>query len=190
MRFSSGFRRPPFFPHGFYRPRFFRARLGWYYGYSGVYYGNPGYYTDYGYPLMSFDASPSYASAAAYFEPSSPIQEEIDRLENEVERLREERETPETVGSKLARSDLPATFRSDPPSGPHSNPPPNDEPQSTTVLVFRDKHTQEVHNYAVVGQTLWIFTERRAMKLPLTSLDIPATTEANQDRGVDFRLPN
>ena len=58
------------------------------------------------------------------------------------------------------------------------------------MLVFRDKHTQEVQNYAVVGGTLWIFSEQRATKLPLSWLDIDATTKANEDRGVNFRVPN
>ena len=58
-----------------------------------------------------------------------------------------------------------------------------------TLLVFRDKHTQEVQNYAIVGGTVWIFSEQRATKLPLSWLDIEATTKANDDRGVDFQVP-
>jgi hypothetical protein len=57
------------------------------------------------------------------------------------------------------------------------------------MLVFRDQHTEEVGNYAIVGQTLWILSEQKAGKVPLDTLDIPATTKANEDRGVDFRLP-
>jgi hypothetical protein len=58
-----------------------------------------------------------------------------------------------------------------------------------TLLVFRDQHTQEVHNYAIIGQTLWSFAPQRTQKIPLSDLDIPATTKANDDRGVTFRLP-
>jgi hypothetical protein len=57
------------------------------------------------------------------------------------------------------------------------------------VLVFRDKHTQEVQNYAIVGKTIWVFDETRAAKFPLADLDIPATTKANEDRGIDFKTP-
>ena len=64
------------------------------------------------------------------------------------------------------------------------------EPSEPTILVFQDKHVQKVHNYAIVGQTLWIFTEQRAHKLPLSSLDIEATRNANEDHGVEFRVPN
>jgi hypothetical protein len=63
------------------------------------------------------------------------------------------------------------------------------EPSEPTILVFQDKHTQEVRNYAIVGQTLWIFTEQRAHKLPLSSLDIAATRNENEEQGVEFRVP-
>jgi hypothetical protein len=58
-----------------------------------------------------------------------------------------------------------------------------------TVLIFRDQHKQEVMNYAIVGQTLWNFAPEHTQKIPLSDLDLPATTKANDDRGVSFRLP-
>jgi hypothetical protein len=58
-----------------------------------------------------------------------------------------------------------------------------------TVLVFRDQHRQDVQNYAIVGQTLWNFAPEHTQKIPLSDLDLPATTKANDERGVDFRLP-
>lgn len=58
-----------------------------------------------------------------------------------------------------------------------------------TVLVFRDEHQQEIQNYAIVGQTLWNFSPGRTQKIPLASLDLPATEKANDDRGVTFRVP-
>jgi hypothetical protein len=72
-------------------------------------------------------------------------------------------------------------------------PPPRDkertEAVADTVLVFRDQHRQEVQNYAIVGQTLWNFAPQHTGKIPLSDLDLPATTKANDERGVDFRLP-
>jgi hypothetical protein len=55
--------------------------------------------------------------------------------------------------------------------------------------VFRDQHKQEVRNYAIVGQTLWSFGTQRTEKIPLSDLDLPATTKVNDEHGVDFRLP-
>jgi len=73
-------------------------------------------------------------------------------------------------------------------------PPAPREPERTeaavpTVLIFRDQHQQEVENYAIVGQTVWLFAPQHNQKIPLTELDLSATTKANDDRGVDFRVP-
>ena len=58
-----------------------------------------------------------------------------------------------------------------------------------TALVFRDKHVEEVRNYAIAGETLWILNEQAAKKIPLAQLDLPATVKMNDDRGVDFQVP-
>lgn len=93
-------------------------------------------------------------------------QQEIDRLNDEVARLRADRapsnSAPEPPGAQI---------------------------RGETVLVFRDRHSEEIRNYAIVGETLWVFTEQRARKIPIAALDVPATTKANGDRGIDFRLP-
>jgi len=61
-------------------------------------------------------------------------------------------------------------------------------PVDPTVLVFRDGHKQEVNNYAIMGQTLYVF-DARTQKIALGDLDVPATIKANDDRGVQFQLP-
>lgn len=63
------------------------------------------------------------------------------------------------------------------------------EPGLATVLVFRDQRKQEVQNYAIVGQTLWIFSPQRTEKIPLAEIDLAASAKANEDRGVEFRVP-
>lgn len=65
--------------------------------------------------------------------------------------------------------------------------PPAEQP--LTALVYRDGRHVDVRNYAVVGQTLWIFNEQRAQKVPIGSIDIDATKKANAERGIDFALP-
>jgi hypothetical protein len=165
FRASFGFGQP-FFSPGFRRRGFYPFYTGFYYGYpydSGYLYSTSGYS-----PGYDYYASPDYygASNAAQYDIARQ-QQDIDRLENEVERLREQREAPRPSRSQVEKY----------------------EPSTPTILVFRDKHTQEVQNYAVVGGTLWIFNEQRATKLPLSWLDIEATTQANDDRGVDFQIP-
>ena len=61
--------------------------------------------------------------------------------------------------------------------------------ETKTVLVFRDGHKTEAVNYAIVGQTLWIYTETDSKKMPLADLDVAATKSANSDRGVTFQVP-
>jgi hypothetical protein len=62
----------------------------------------------------------------------------------------------------------------------------NDPP---TVLVFRDQHQREIQNYAITDGILWNFAGSHTEKIPLATLDIPATVKANDDRGIDFHLP-
>lgn len=64
-----------------------------------------------------------------------------------------------------------------------------DEHDPKTVLVFRDQHQREIQNYAIVDDLIYIFTAQRTEKVPLSVVDVPATIKANDDRGVDFRLP-
>lgn len=64
-----------------------------------------------------------------------------------------------------------------------------DPPATSTVLVFRDQHRQEIQNYAIKGTTLTAFAPQRTQRISLADLDIAATTKANDDRGVDFRVP-
>lgn len=59
----------------------------------------------------------------------------------------------------------------------------------STVLVFRDQHKEEIENYAIVGHTLWNFSPQHTEKISLSDLDLDATTKANEDRGVTFRIP-
>lgn len=61
--------------------------------------------------------------------------------------------------------------------------------QPPTVLVFKDGHQLEVENYAIVGNTLYDLTQGRRHKIPLSDLDLDATTKQNGDRGIDFQVP-
>jgi hypothetical protein len=158
---NNSFRRPFGAPGRFHQRGFLRSYYPFY-----SYYGYP---YDWGYSYSGPDSYPGYDYYSENPSPSDVTaqQQDIDRLEDEVARLREERDAP------AAQTKPAAEVASTP-----------------TLLVFLDKHTQEVQNYAVVGGTLWIFGEQRATKLPLAWLDVDATIKANDERGVDFRLPN
>jgi hypothetical protein len=153
------------FHNGFPHRRFgFRTWPWYYYGYPAYYYPYP-YYGDFGYSsIMDSNSNPYPAEYRSDYsaQNTEAQQAEIDRLQDEVERLRQERE---------ARA------------------PQKPEPHEKTILVFQDKHTQEVENYAIVRETVWVFTELRAVKIPLSSIDIDATTKLNDERGVGFSVP-
>jgi hypothetical protein len=61
--------------------------------------------------------------------------------------------------------------------------------QPGTVLVFRDGHSVEVKNYAIVGDTIYDFSQGSRHKIALADLDLSATEQQNDARGLDFRLP-
>jgi hypothetical protein len=62
------------------------------------------------------------------------------------------------------------------------------KPGVPTILVFRDGRKQQVTNYAIMGQTVYVFDDR-AKKIALADLDVPATMKANDEQGVEFQLP-
>jgi hypothetical protein len=97
---------------------------------------------------------------------------EVDRLRAEIERLREEERSREEA--------RPAVLQTRPSA---------EEKTATTILVFRDGRRNEIQNYAIVGQTLWMLTEQRARKVSMSDLDVEATRKLNADRGVEFRTP-
>ncbi len=74
------------------------------------------------------------------------------------------------------------------PPAPPSAPAVDAKPGDPTVLVFRDGHQQEVTNYAIMGDSVYLFDKGRK-KIGLADLDLPATVKANDDRGLEFRLP-
>ena len=61
--------------------------------------------------------------------------------------------------------------------------------QPDTVLVFRDGHSIQVTNYAIVGDTIYDFSQGSRHKISLADLDLSATEKQNDARGLDFRLP-
>ena len=62
-------------------------------------------------------------------------------------------------------------------------------PLPATLLVFKDGHTLEISNYAIVGPTLFDLTAGHPRRIPLSALDLEATRRQNEQRGVTFELP-
>jgi hypothetical protein len=66
---------------------------------------------------------------------------------------------------------------------------PDLDPPAPTLLVFKDGHTLEILNYAIVAQTLLDLTPGHARKVALADLDLEATRTQNENRGIAFQLP-
>jgi len=81
----------------------------------------------------------------------------------------------------------PDRFAADAMPAPEAPPEP---PQPDTVLIFKDGHKQQVSNYAIVGANLFDLSNGRRQKIALSDLDVDATQKANEDQGIDFRLPS
>jgi hypothetical protein len=180
--FRSGFApRGRMFVHGGFgfRPhsRFFfprnRFSSGSRFFFGGSFFAGPAYYPAYGgypYPVAVQTAPPPAYYPDEYAE-QGDLRRDVDALSGKVDRLRED------VDARLPVPRPPSKTRAEA------------APEPATVLVFKDHHTREVQNYAVVGGTLWVFSEQRSEKISLSTLDVDATAKLNDERGVDFRLP-
>jgi hypothetical protein len=141
---------------------------------GGLFFGDPffpafggDYYGGYGpppppEPVVSSDNSTNVQLAT-----------EIQRLSDEVEYLRDE---------ESRRSE------NRPPANPGASLTAK-EPAALTIFVFRDGHRISTQNYALAGQTLWIFNENTARKISLSELDVAATEKVNAANGVEIHLP-
>src|SRR6201987_3834405 len=86
----------------------------------------------------------------------------------------------------------------DPPQQASNDPVPVPDPPAAspiarepdTILVFKDGHKIQVGNYAIVGSNLFDLTPGHRQKVALADLDVNATQKANDDQGVDFKLPS
>ena len=159
----------PFFHH--HHRRFFSPTFP--FGFFGGFYAAPAFYDSSMYSYGSYD----YANDP-YYQQTQQLQQEVNRLGNEVQQLREQQ------AEVLSRP----TIR-EAPVPPESAKEAKPSPPIVTTLIFRDGHKQTIGNYAIVGPTLWILDEQQAKKIPLAQLDIPATRKTNEDHGVDFGLP-
>jgi hypothetical protein len=157
---SNGF----FFGNGF--------GFGTGFGFGSGFWGWPGW-GGYPYSYYPSDYYPQTTAAPATTTDNSgnvQLAVEMQRLADEVEDLKNENRQ-----AAAAR----------PPGGSWST----QQPNATTSFVFRDGRHIATTNYAIAGQTLWIFSEHTAHKYTLAELDRAATEQVNAANGVELRIP-
>jgi hypothetical protein len=164
------FGHPCCFGHGHRHFRYF-AWYPWWYSYS--YYP---YYWSYYSPMANYGYSDADEAQSQAYNYDQQISNEIGQLQDEVESLREE------LRSRSIEAPAPPAASPTPTAASPGS-------RTPTVLVYRDGHTREITNYAIVGPTLWVLSEQRGQKVALAELDIPATIKTNDERGVEFQVP-
>jgi regulator of replication initiation timing len=172
--FHSGFRPT-------HRFRFNRGFFGYPFGYYPYYpyYYDPflwgsASYSNYG----SSDEQQAYSQNQQLYNQLNDLSSDVRELKDQNEQLRYELEKRQNVLNQPQPSAAPEPQKNSEVSGP------------VTVIVFRDGRQVEVRNYAVVGQTLWILSDQRAQKVPLSQIDLDQTAKLNTERGVEFLAPS
>ncbi len=142
---------------------------GWSWGWNWGAWDNSFDYSSDNYAASNYQANNYqgqpyvYVTPDSQYSPDSQAQDEISNLRSEVDQLRAQQEN--SAQSKSAQI------------------------HAETVLVYRDGHTEEVENYAIVGKTIWIFNESHARRVALSELNLDATKRDNEDRGIEFVVP-
>jgi hypothetical protein len=65
-------------------------------------------------------------------------------------------------------------------------------PQAAVTIVFKDGHSQQIHNYAMTKTTIYVLDDAASGRRPaiaLDQIDVSATERTNRQAGVDFAIP-
>ena len=65
-------------------------------------------------------------------------------------------------------------------------PQPAPPPAPPITIVLRNGQQLQVQNYAVMGATLWDFSNQPARKIPVSNIDVEASAKASSASGADF----
>lgn len=162
-------------PHGGYNNGYYGRRRGYGYGSAGYSYAVPYYIPldGYGYDYMGGSGPDLYSGPP--IAPGDPILHIV--VEQPPARYR--------TGESDYAEGPPAQAQAVPQEQSAAR---EAKPNEPSVLVFRDGHQQQVANYAIMGQTVYVF-DKRTQKIALADLDVPATIKANDDRGLEFKIP-
>ncbi len=129
------------------------------------------------YPFFYPDSALPPVSDEAYGPPPqdqpSDLMMELDAIHQELAELR-------------GRQGEPPYGMSPEESGTVAAPPPSKPTDPPLILIFRDGTRMEVRDFAVVGQVFWDLSGHPTRKFPISQLNLEASIQANEARGVEF----
>jgi len=144
-----------------------------YYAYGYPYYG---YYS----PFWGDSYNSSYdRSDDDNYVAQRQTQQQLDQMSQQIQDLRDEREERQYAQARPQPAPVqPARAEA------------KNDPSMSVVLVFLDRRIQEVKNYAIANEKVVVFDDHHIKKIPLADIDLAATQKLNDERGVDFQVPN
>ena len=107
----------------------------------------------------------------------------VQALTDEVEALRQEngyRQYPQAAAPPPSAG-IPQHGLANSPSSAHTKFP-------ETIFIYRDGQEMSVRDYAILGDTLWVFNGQVAHKFPLADFNLAASRKVNEEHGVEFPL--
>ena len=137
------------------------------YGYFSAPYYYPFLgYSDTGYASSSYDPPPAQDSSLEnMMAAQGTLSHQVQILSDQIEQLRNAQQRGAVPGNEDPQQ---AT------------------PQTAITVVLRNGQQIQVQNYAVMNQTMWDFTRQPARKIPVSSIDIAASTSATEAKGAEF----
>lgn len=137
-----------------------------------------------GWDSGSYNDYDTYQQQQAAYNQQLALQGQLQYMQQQLAELRHDQEVQRDYAESQAAQAPPSSSS----AAPAKSKPRDDDPPTT--LVFRDGKRVETQNYAIVGNTLWLMADNGHMqKVPLSELDREATLKSNEERGVDFRVP-
>jgi hypothetical protein len=126
------------------------------------YYYAPFDYADNSYPEPPEDAGYDPGEQAAIMAQQALVQQ-VQKLSDQVAQLQS--------GQQMQAS---------------SEPEPPLPPEVPITLVLRDGRQLQVRSYAVMDQTFWDFSKQAVRKIPISNIDVAASTKATEAQGGEF----
>jgi hypothetical protein len=161
------------------------GRAGYGYSYRRDYRNVPFAYflNPYYYPFLDYGSAP-YGGAPqdGYYDPSADndlvaqnlLADQVQRLTAEVDQMRYAQQGQQ--GPYMQQPYMQA-----PPTAQNTEP-----PAIPLTVVLRNGQRLQVENYAVIDQTFWDFSKQPARKIPISSIDVSASSQATAANGGEF----